>query len=752
MASSRVHSLTQTFNGGEWSDRLGGRTDLAKFNKSCKTMLNYIVQPQGGAARRPGLRYVAGMKSDSAKGRLVPFQFSVSVAYVLEFGNLYIRFFKNGAQLGGPYEISTPYTTADLFDLQFTQSADVLYIVHRSYAPRKLLRYGDTDWLLQTITFVPPPSVEYGKAPATTVTPAATTGSAITFTAGAACFLDSDVGREIVSGRSRATIVTFTDTTHVDADITVDFANTSAIASGSWRVTESPKTTLTPASDSVVGTTGVNLTLAANGWQADATVTDVGKYVHINGGVFEITSVTSATVAVGTVRAEITGTTASPSGSWSCEDASFSATFGYPGAITFHEGRLFLASTTQQPDTFWGSVSGDYENFALGANADDALEFTPNSTQINAIEWLSSGKNLLIGTSGGEYRAYGQSDAPLSPSDPPNLRNETSYGSKRIQAIKVGQLALFVQRAGRKIHEYTYDFQSDGFVAPDLTLLAEHLTVGGFTVLGYQQQPDTILWAVRADGVLCGMTYLRDQDVVAWHRHITGPDQDLTDGVIESVAVIPHPDLDRDQVWVSVKRTINGTTKRLVEYFDDKNGYYGATAARITDAGGLMSDCALLYSGAATNTVTGVTHLVGETVKIVADGAVRNDAVVNPAGEVTVSGPAATLIEVGLHYGSTLKPQRPEVATPSGTSQGLRKRWASLNVRFKDTVGAYVNGDEMQFRSASDSLDDPPPIFSGDKKVPNLGWDTDGYVTIEQRDPLPQTVVMLSGVLEVGDV
>lgn len=750
--ATRVHSITQTVNGGEWSPRLDGRTDLAKFNKSCKTMLNYIVQPQGGASRRPGLRYVAGMKSDSAKGRLVPFQFSVSVAYVLEFGNQYIRFYKNGAQLGGPYEISTPYTTADLFDLQFAQSADVLYIVHRLYAPRKLQRFGDTDWLLQTIVFTTSPSVEYGKRPATTITPAATTGTGITFTAGAACFLASDVGRVLISGRSRATIVTFTDTTHVNADITVDFASTSAIASGSWYVNESPKTSLTPASAPVVGTTGINLTLAANGWQADATLTDVGKFVSINGGVFEITAVTTALVAVGTVRAALSAATASPSGSWSLDDSSFGASFGFPGAITFHEGRLFLASTNQQPDTFWGSVSGDYENFTSGANADDGLEFTPNSTQINTIEWLSSGKNLLIGTSGGEYRAYGQSDAPLTANNPPNLRNETSYGSKRIQAIKLGQLALFVQRAGRKVHEYTYEFQRDGFVAPDLTMLAEHLTVGGFTVLGYQQQPDTILWAVRNDGTLCGMTYLRDQDVVAWHRHITGRLQNVTDGVIESVAVIPHQDLDRDQVWVSVKRTINGATKRYVEYFDDKNGYYGATAARITDAGGIMSDCAYLYSGVATNTVTGVTHLIGETVKVVADGAVRNDAVVSPAGEVTVSGAAATLIEIGLHYGSKLIPQRPEVATPSGTSQGLRKRWASLNVRFKDTVGAYLNTDELQFRSASDSLDDPPPIFSGDKKVPNMGWDTDGYVTIEQRQPLPQTVTMLSGVLEVGDV
>src|SRR3990172_2358365 len=287
----------------------------------------------------------------------------------------------------------------------------------------------------------------------------------------------------------------------------------------------------------------------------------------------------------------------------------------FPAAVNLYEQRSWWANTTSAPDTLWGSQTGSYENLAQGTGLpDEGIEFTLSSRKLNAIEWLAGQRALIAGTAGQEHFISGGSpDEPITPSNP-NAKAPTKYGSASVAPVEAGNAILFLQRAGRKLREILIDPSADAYTGPfaDLSLLAEHITEGGIVQMAYQQELDSIVWAIRGGGALLSMTYERQQDVVAWARHFTGTAQDASDGKFESVAVIPHPDQDQDQAWVVVKRTIGGATKRYVEFLDTKGGFYGA----------LNVDSAFTYSGAAVATITGLGHLEGQTVDIVGNGAV----------------------------------------------------------------------------------------------------------------------------------
>jgi hypothetical protein len=232
--------------------------------------------------------------------------------------------------------------------------------------------------------------------------------------------------------------------------------------------------------------------------------------------------------------------------------------------------------------------------------------------------------------------------------------------------------------------------------------------------------------------------------VVAWARHFTGPDQPQDSsspvkGMFESVAVIPHWNGDRDVAWFVVQRDINGNTKRFVEHFDEVSGFYGK----------VYSDCSLTYSGSPATTISGLGHLEGETVQILGDGAVYPDKVVT-GGQVTLD-PAASEVEVGLQFISTLETMDPEVPL-QGTTQGRQKHWAEIIVRLDNSLGCFVDDEEIPFRSSQDLMDTPPPIFTGDHKLsPSLTRGSLGSIKVQQKQPLPLTVVAVFGTLGIGE-
>jgi len=386
----RVTPFFSNFNAGEWSPELWGRIDLQKYTNACRTQLNFIGTYIGAATRRPGTRFTFSTKNDQA-ARLIPFEFSIEQAYVIEAGDLYFRFYKDRGRIdtvpGTAYEIVSPYASSTLPNIKWAQSADVLYMVHPTVSIKKLSRTGHTSWSIADLNFLDGPYLDVNVS-VTTFTPSGTTG-AITITASAATFVSTDVGRLIRIKHSTtwgyAKITAFTSTTVVSATVVNAFGATTA--SRDWRL-----------------------------------------------------------------------------GAWS-------NTTGWPSCVTFYEERLYFASTRAQPQTLWASVAGDYENFAPSTTAgvitaDSALTFTISDDRVNAIQWLSAGLKLAIGTSGGEFIAQASTLNEALTADNITIRRQTTIGSASINPARINQTVLYVQRLRQKLFEYAYDVVENNATAP----------------------------------------------------------------------------------------------------------------------------------------------------------------------------------------------------------------------------------------------------------------------------------------------
>ncbi len=828
----KVSPLQSNFNGGEFSPEVRGRVDSERYRTALKSCLNYFPLIQGALTRRPGTKFVARTKTPTKKSRNLEFEFSTEQAYIIETGDQYFRFFRNNAQIletaqnitgvtqanpavvtitghgysngdevyisgvvgmtelngknflvanvtantfelqdqdgnnidstsytayssGGTaakvYEISSPYLEADLFAIKITQSSDVLYLTHPSYAPRKLTRTGHTSWTLTEIDFLDGPFLTTN-ATSTTLALSGTSGS-VTVTASA--------------------------------------------------------------------TTGIN---GGDGFQS----TDVGRLIRFrdpanNWTWLEITAYSSTTSVTATVRGANasagTATTAWRLGVWS-------ATSGYPAAVTFHEDRLSFAGPTDNPLRLDLSKSGDYENFeptsAAGAVSDDnAMGFTLNGEKNNAIRWIKSDeKGLIAGTYGREWiiRPSSQSEAMT----PTNItaKPSTSYGSSNVEPVSIGKGILFVQRSGKRARELNYFFDVDGFRATDLTILASHISGTGFAEIAYQKEPHSVAWCVRNDGVLAGMSYERDLDAlrVGWHRHILGGTSDAagSDAVVESVAVIPASDGSREEVWLSVKRYVNGSVVRHVEYmnkfFEDtdeqRDGYFvdcglsydapvtisGATAADpvviTSTAHGFSDGDEVLISGISgmtnlngnrytvnnstantyelqengtdvdgsafsayisggearkyVSTISGLDHLEGETVSICGDGAAQPDKTVS-SGSITLE-TSATTVHVGYGYMSRGQMLRVEAGSAIGTALGKTRRTHRVGFLLHRSLGLSVgmSFDDLTpvIFSKTGPLGKTADLYSGIISTSiNANYDYENEIAWEQSQPLPSTIL-----------
>ncbi len=662
-----------SFVSGEFSPKMEGRTDFEKYSSGAKTLENFLVHPQGAATRRVGTQFIAEVKSSSAKTRLIPFEFSTTQTYILEFGNTYIRFFKDKGQItsgGSAYEISSPYLTAELFDIKFAQSADVMYITHPNHEVMKLSRTGHTSWTLAEVDF--------------------------------------------------------TD--------------------GPYLATNSTTTTLTPASASVG--TGVNITASAvtgiNGGAGFQT-TDVGRFISFNSGIAKITARTSTTVVVCTIITAFTNTDAKTD--WKI--GAFSDTTGHPSCVSFFEQRLVFAGTTDEPQTLFFSAAGDYENMTTGTNAGDAMVYTIASNQVNAIRYMKAVRTLVVGTTGGEFTVSADgTNASITPTNI-TIKKQSSFGSANVDAIPAGNAILFLQKARRKIRELQYNFDSDGYQAPDLTILNEVATDTGISEMSFQQEPSSIIWCVREDGVLAALTYQRSENVVAWTRHIFGGVFGSGNAVCESVASISGT-LTEDEVWVIVKRTINGATKRYVECFSD----FDFDETTSTDFRFL--DSHLTYSGSSVSSLSGLSHLEGQSVSILADGSVHANKTVS-SGAISLDR-AVTKACVGLSYDSVLQTMRIEGGAAEGTSQGKTKRISKVVLRLFETVGVKVgpslsNLETIPFRTTSSNLSAPvDTLLAGDKEIEfNDDYNSDGFIFIKQDQPLPCSVLSIYPTLVTSD-
>ena len=442
---------------------------------------------------------------------------------------------------------------------------------------------------------------------------------------------------------------------------------------------------------------------------------------------------------------DITGVTAQP-GTWNLEVSSWSPENGFPRTGEFGQGRLIQASTFAQPTTFWMSAPDGFDDYGVGIKADDAIDYSLASKMINRLEWIAENidpftqmqTSLYFGGTNAEFIASsGAPNAPFGGDVVPLVNKSSDEGSAPVQAVTAGNKILFLDRSRRKIFIITYSEQDYSRIAIELTALAEHITGSGISLgpIAVQKRPDRRFFWVRSDGQLVVFTYLPNEKVIGFSRFVT-------DGEFQSVCCVSNNAPGNDIVYVIVKRVINGQTKRYVEVFEDEY-----TNALMRPWKSFQTDCAICYRGPATAIVSGLGHLEGKLVDVVADGGFRGQKTV-VSGQVMLDEEFSE-IEVGLHYNSKLTTMRPSI--PNVVIEGLPRSWSKLFVRLKDSLGGKINGNPISY---------PPfplgsvSLFTGDRPVtpPGItGNDTNGAIEIIQDQPYPLTILCTFGTLTIGD-
>jgi len=831
--------VLNSFNAGELSEYLSARTDLAKYRNGCQTLENMLVLPYGGATRRPGTEFIAEVKDSDDNTRLIPFERSEDTSFILEFGDNYIRFYTNGGYVesgGSPYEIASPYAEDEINDAKFVQSADVIYFVHPLYPPYKLSRLGTAEWTMEETEFIYAAFMDENIESTDTIT-ATVDGADPDYTlvsSVADFFTADDVGGHFLIKYPRtdnAIQEVFSSATVGASTIRIS-GQWSFVTHGTWTGTVKIQRSFNDGStwqdyrtysgtaDRNVDASGeeelenVLYRINCTAYTSGTLTCDLSTQDYFDKVVFLITAYTSGTtVDAERQSGEMTGHSAETVPDWAW--GAWSPKNGYPEAIAFFEERLCFAASTNQPQTVWTSKTGNYENLTSGTFDDSALIYTISSDRVNKILWMVPQAALIIGTDGGEWKmSSGKREEPITPENI-SFKRQSTYGSESIQGILINDVIMYIQRGGRKLREMTYSYEREIFVSPDMSILAEQITESGVVNMVFQQNPHPIIWLTRTDGTLVAFTYESGQDVVGWHRH------PMDNGLVESIASISG--LPEDEVWMVVRRTIDGSTARYIERmkpvnfgltnvdawfvdsaleFDGGDAFdiSGATNAdpcvltitghsfsdgdqiKITGVAGMTKLNSHVFSvgnptantielrdendtddinstaygvytsgGSAIrveNTFGGLSHLEGETVSALVDGAVVDDAVVSSGSAVLER--FGNRIVIGLKYTSVLKPMNIESDLADGGSQARKKRISKVAVRFYRTSGAQIESDEgkemvVAFRKASDPMDTALPLFSGDKKVSYKdGYDNQAGITVKQELALPMTILMIS--------
>jgi len=646
----RFVDIQTNFSTGELDPLLRSRIDLAQYNNALAKATNVVVQPQGGIRRRPGLKHIAELPNTAANGvRLVPFEFSVDDSYMLCFVNERMYVFKDGVQItainGGanPY-LTTTITSAMLSQLNWTQSADTMFIVHPDLAPVKLVRGGsDSSWTISTYTFSSIPKYAFTLTVTTPtsghLTPSAVSGN-VTLTSQNSAFSAGSVGQYINAyPQGRARIIQYITATSVKAVTEYPFFDTSNIAQGSWEI--------------------------ESGYE------DV----------------------------------------WSSGK-------GWPRTVTFHEGRLYFGGSKSRPSTIWGSKIGIFDEFMpTEAFDDDAVEATLDTSSLNVIVDMISGRDLQVFTTGAEFYVPQSGTDPITPLSL-TFKGVSRNGIKpgtRVQSLESG--TVYIQRQGKSINEFLFSDTQLTYVTQRISLLSGHLlkapTRMALRRATSTDEGDLLLMVNDTDGTMAAFSIMRSQQ-------ITAPSEFITDGLFKDVSV------DVTDIYAVVKRTFNSTDKYFVELFSFDR----------------FTDCA--FVGGAASGATSLPH-IGESLNVICDGVPQGNETVSAGGAVTFDRASTASYEVGLPFTVYAKTMPVEIKLQTGTRIGFKKRIVEINALVDNTQHLELNENPVPFRTFDNPLlDDPEPTYTGSKRVNGvLGYSREASIEISQSLPLKMTLLGL---------
>lgn len=878
-----IRQYQRAFNGGEVSPSMFARIDDGKYQTGMALCKNFLIEPQGPIVMRPGFKYVNHTKHAGKKARLIPFNFSISQTMVLELGERYVRFHTQGQTVlgnnGQPYEIETPYIEADLFDIHYVQSADVMTLVHPNYPPKELRRYGATDWRLVDIKFGSSLSAPTGLSASQTINKDVTNPTDYKRTYAVTALLADGTEESVRSSsvtidcnpygdgsyntirwnavagaglyrvyRDQGGVWAYvgqTDTTQIidenitpDASITpphyddafysskgitsvrvnnggsgyvpakyiTDFVNVceydwgdgykqqstgfpvniQSKANLTWEIEdpnghgsgadirlitgETYAATGGPASGGRTAcVTGIEIRSRGIGydnpklvikchnrhWQLATlyrfpltTSHDVPKIVVTDSTgygadlvpVIENGRVVSVTIRSGGQNYSSPNlSVVSSTGGGASLSANVGQAPDYPGAVSYFEQRRWFGGTQNRPNNLWATRPGTEADmsFSLPSQSDDRIAVRVAAREANRILHIVPLAQLMLMTGAAEWRVSPLNSDAITP-ESMSVRPQSYVGASNVQPLVVGSSMIYGAGRGGHLRELGYNYEAGGYISGDVCLRAPHL-FDNLTIvdLAYSKAPSPVVWAVSSSGKMVAMAYVPEQQVGGFSTI-------ETKGSIESACVVAEG--DEDVVYVEVMRTVNGQAVRFVERMNER---------QYTDLKECVYvDCAGTYRGEAKKEITGLTWLEGETVSILADGAVEPQQVVK-GGKITLTYPAE-IVHVGLPFIADMKTLPAAMALQDGSYGSGHKK----NVR--EVFFRVVNSSGTQAGPSFDKLSEYPSRsteFAGNVPDPitdEIGfqiqpqWSQSGQVCVRQKYPLPLRIVSMTTVLELS--
>lgn len=762
--SNPIYISQLAFTTGEVSPDVSSRFDLEQYKSALLEAENVVIRPYGAVAKRQGSQYVGQVKYSDKPTRLFEFTTNTNNSFMLEFGDKYIRVWNYGIYTG--IEVTTPFTSDILFDLNCNQSGDVMFICSGKYPIQTLSRYSDTDWRMSTYKLTEQPYDEINTDNGHTLT---VNGDTITSTKD--LFTQDMVGSviqiayyveavhtkaagEVVEKRvHRGLLPLLIEKTYNNINYNVE--NYSTDTELSWKFTTH---------GTWEGT--VKLQISNNDGQTwkdyrtytsknDYNVTDTGKieagarlkYVSdiksgsvncdlsimpfTQYGIVEIKSVTDAKNAKVNVLNGIKE--GEPSYQWKL--GSWNRGRGYPKLCTFYQDRFVVAATDSKPNFIWFSRTGDYPNFGVekveGTITDDsAITLPVINRKMCEIRHLVPANDLIILTSGNEWIVRG--DKTITPTNC-NLKTQTQRGALSCEPQFIGNRCVFVQERGGTVRDMGYSYESDNYTGQDLTLFVKTLVKGHVAVTSaYAQDPDSIIYYVRDDGQLNCLTYIPEQKVYGWSHFVTNGKYRYVESVAEG---------EQDTIYFVVDRVINNKNVKCIER---------SIPLYTEDNSDVFLDCYVKVANSIKTDYINAPHLVGQMVDIVIDGQQMPSRVVPPTGVIKLDG-KANVITVGLPYTTKIKIPNVEQQINDGTLQGRVATVSRVVLRMYKSFGGKVG---RTFDRMDDITLPPNELFTGDKPVilPKMGinYSTDTSICIKHSDPFPFNLLSITRIVEIG--
>jgi hypothetical protein len=762
--SNPLYISQLAFTTGEVSPDVSNRFDLEQYKSALLEAENVVIRPYGAVAKRQGSQYVGQVKYSDKPTRLFEFTTNTNNSFMLEFGDKYIRVWNYGIYTG--IEVTTPFTSDILFDLNCNQSGDVMFICSGKYPIQTLSRYSDTDWRMSTYKLTEQPYDEINTDNGHTLT---VNGDTITSTKD--LFTQDMVGSviqiayyvEAVHTKSAGEVVEKKVKRYMQAqtiektynNINYNVGAFSTDTELSWKFTTH---------GTWEGT--VKLQISNNDGQTwkdyrtytsknDYNVTDTGKieagarlkYVSdiksgsvncdlsimpfTQYGIVEIKSVTDAKNAKVNVLNGIKE--GEPSYQWKL--GSWNRGRGYPKLCTFYQDRFVVAATDSKPNFIWFSRTGDYPNFGVekveGTITDDsAITLPVINRKMCEIRHLVPANDLIILTSGNEWIVRG--DKTITPTNC-NLKTQTQRGALSCEPQFIGNRCVFVQERGGTVRDMGYSYESDNYTGQDLTLFVKTLVKGHVAVTStYAQDPDSIIYYVRDDGQLNCLTYIPEQKVYGWSHFVTNGKYRYVESVAEG---------EQDTIYFVVDRVINNKNVKCIER---------SIPLYTEDNSDVFLDCYVKVANSIKTDYINAPHFVGQMVDIVVDGQQMPSREVPPTGVIKLDG-KANVITVGLPYTTKIKIPNVEQQINDGTLQGRVATVSRVVLRMYKSFGGKVG---RTFDRMDDITLPPNELFTGDKPVilPKMGinYSTDTSICIKHSDPFPFNLLSITRIVEIG--